>query len=174
MTKAQIAPTGTAIDPTAEGQTRVLRDALGRFATGIAVITIDGPEGPMGFTANSFSSVSLDPALVLWSPAKSSVRYPYFLAAKHYAIHILAVSQYDLIARFVRGGLGFENLPHSLNPEGVPLLPGALARFECRQHATHDGGDHQIIVGQVLRFAMQDGAPLLFSQGAYGGFVHNG
>ncbi len=153
---------------------RVLRDALGRFATGVTVVTVPGPEGPMGFTANSFASVSLDPALVLWSPAKASSRYAQFATASHYAIHVLGVEQYDLSRRFVRNGIGFDGLPPETNAEGVPLLPNTLARFECQHHASHDGGDHQIIVGRVIRFALREGAPLVFSQGAYGGFVHSG
>lgn len=165
--------TETTLPPDA-AHARALRDALGRFATGVTVITIAGPDGPMGFTANSFASVSLDPALVLWSPAKSSLRYPYFAAAQHYAIHILGVAQLDLGARFARGGAGFAGLAYQTSPEGVPVVPDTLARFECHQHATHDGGDHLIIVGRVLRFTLTDGAPLVFSQGAYGGFVHGG
>lgn len=165
--------TETTLPPDA-AHARALRDALGRFATGVTVITIAAPDGPMGFTANSFASVSLDPALVLWSPAKSSLRYPHFANAQHYAIHILGVGQFDLASRFVRGGAGFDGLPYQTSPEGVPVLPDTLARFECHQHATHDGGDHLIIVGRVLRFALNDGAPLVFSQGAYGGFVHGG
>jgi flavin reductase (DIM6/NTAB) family NADH-FMN oxidoreductase RutF len=150
---------------------RVFRDALGRFATGVTVVTIAGPEGPMGFTANSFSSLSLDPALVLWSPAKASARYPYFAAAPHYAIHILGQHQSDLPARFSRGGPGFDAIDWHLNTEGVPVLPGALARFDCAQHATHDGGDHLIIVGQVLRLALEEGEPLVFANGRFGGFT---
>lgn len=149
---------------------RALRDALGRFATGVTIVTTTGPEGPMGFTANSFASVSLDPALVLWSPARSSSRFATFAAAKHYAIHILARDQMPLIGRFARGGAGFDGLDVAVNTEGVPLIPDALARFECEQHATHDGGDHLIVVGRVLRFSQTSGAPLVFSQGAYGGF----
>lgn len=150
---------------------RVFRDALGRFATGVTVVTIPGPDGPMGFTANSFSSLSLDPALVLWSPAKSSLRFPFFAAATHYAIHILGQHQSDLPARFSRGGQGFDGLDWQTNAEGVPTLPGALARFDCVQHATHDGGDHLIIVGQVLRLALEEGAPLVFANGRFGGFT---
>lgn len=150
--------------------TRDLRDALGRFATGVAVITIMTRDGPMGFTANSFASVSLDPPLVLWSPARASTRFPYFAAASHYAIHILGAEQMDLSRRFVRGGAGFDHLPHDRNAEDVPILPGTLARLECRQRTTHDGGDHLIIVGQVLRSTFRDGPPLVFSQGAYGRF----
>ena len=149
---------------------RAFRDALGRFATGITVITIDTLEGPMGFTANSFASVSLVPALVLWSPAKSSTRFPYYAAARHYAIHVLGAEQADLSRRFVKGGTGFDGLTRETNAEGVPVIPGTLARFECEQHATHDGGDHLIVVGRVIRASVRGGGPLVFSQGAYGRF----
>jgi flavin reductase (DIM6/NTAB) family NADH-FMN oxidoreductase RutF len=150
---------------------RVFRDALGRFATGVTLVTIDGPDGPMGFTANSFSSLSLDPALVLWSPAKASQRYPFFASAKHYSIHVLGQDQVELPARFSGGGPGFKGLDWRPNAEGVPTLPGALARFDCAQHATHDGGDHLIIVGQVLRLALEEGEPLVFAKGRFGSFA---
>ncbi|MDG1281579.1 MAG: flavin reductase family protein [Pseudorhodobacter sp.] len=150
---------------------RAFRDALGRFATGIAVITTQTADGPVGFTANSFASVSLDPPLVLWSPAKSSARYPVFAEAQHYTIHILGADQADLCLRFVRGGAGFEGLRTETNAEGTPIIPGTLARFDCAQSATHDGGDHLIVVGRVLRAAATAGDPLVFSQGAYGAFT---
>jgi flavin reductase (DIM6/NTAB) family NADH-FMN oxidoreductase RutF len=150
---------------------RAFRDALGRFATGIAVITTQTADGPVGFTANSFASVSLDPPLVLWSPAKSSARYPVFAAAQHYTIHILGADQADLCLRFVRGGAGFDGLHTEINAEGTPVIPGTLARFDCAQSATHDGGDHLIVVGRVLRAASTAGDPLVFSQGAYGVFL---
>ena len=147
---------------------RNLRDALGRFATGITLITTQTDQGPAGFTANSFASVSLDPALVLWSAARASARFPIFSAAKAYSIHILAQDQSDLAARFVRGGAGFDGLHTGTSVDGSPIFTQALARFDCHQHSLHDGGDHLIIVGRVIRFALQDGAPLLFSQGKYG------
>jgi flavin reductase (DIM6/NTAB) family NADH-FMN oxidoreductase RutF len=150
---------------------RVFRDALGRFATGVTLVTIEGPDGPMGFIANSFASLSLDPALVLWSPAKASQRYPFFATARHYAIHVLGQNQADLPARFSRGGQGFAGLDWQGNDEGVPVLPGAIARFDCVQHATHDGGDHLIIVGHVLRLALEEGEPLVFAKGRFGGFT---
>jgi len=153
---------------------RAFRDALGRFATGIAVITTQGPDGPVGFTANSFASVSLDPPLVLWSPAKSSLRFAIFAAAQHYTIHILAADQANLCHRFVRGGAGFDGLQPQITAEGVPVIPGALARFDCAQHACHDGGDHLIVVGRVLRCAASDDAPLVFSRGTYGSFIPKG
>ena len=150
---------------------RDFRDALGRFATGITIVTIATCDGPMGFTANSFASVSLDPPLVLWSPARSSSRFPFYAAARHYAIHVLGAEQEDLSKRFARGGTGFDGLAHEQGVNGVPVIPGALARFDCVQVATHDGGDHLIIVGRVLRAEARDGQPLIFSQGAIGRFA---
>ena len=153
---------------------RAFRDALGRFATGVTVVTIAGSDGPMGFTANSFAAVSLDPPLVLWSPARSSQRFPFYAEARHYSIHVLSEDQRDWMMRFVRGGAGFDGLPHDLNAEAVPVIPGALARFDCEHHASHDGGDHLIIVGRVLRAAFTDAAPLVFAKGRYGSFTPQG
>lgn len=150
---------------TAATDTRAYRDALGRFATGVTVVTAQGPDGPLGFTANSFASVSMNPRLVLWSPARSSSRFGVFSAADHYAIHVLADHQGDLCHRFAKGDAGFADLAHDVNPQGVPVLPGVLARFDCARHAAHDGGDHLIVVGRVLSFDLAPGLPLLFSQG---------
>ncbi|MDX5359025.1 MAG: flavin reductase family protein [Rhodobacterales bacterium] len=150
---------------------RAFRNALGRFATGVALVTVAGPQGPVGFLVNSFASVSMDPPLVLWSPARTSSRFGHFENAQHYAIHILAQTHDDWMPRFARDGAGFEGLPHEVNPEGVPVIASALARFDCKRHAAHDGGDHLIIVGRVLRAAMTEGAPLVFSQGRYGQFT---
>nr|WP_103334304.1 flavin reductase family protein [Pseudotabrizicola formosa] len=150
---------------------RAFRDALGRFATGVTVVTCAAATGPLGFTANSFAAVSLDPPLVLWSPAKSSSRFLPFAQAQHYAIHVLDLAHAEWLPRFSRDGAGFDGLGHDLNAQGVPLIHGALARFECAQHATHDGGDHLIVVGRVLRAAYREGMPLVFSQGVYGQFA---
>ena len=147
----------------------LLREALGRFATGVTVVTVATPQGPVGITANSFTSVSLDPPLVLWCPARASRRFAFFGQAPHFAIHVMAMEQRDLARGFASGAGGFEAEAHS--PEGVPLLPGALARFDCALHAAHDGGDHSIVVGRVLRTELRDGAPLVFAGGAFGGFA---
>ncbi len=147
---------------------RQLREALGRFATGVTVVTAATPQGAVGITANSFTSVSLDPALVLWCPARASRRFPAFADAAHFAIHVLGAEQRDLANSFAAGAGAFDPVAHS--PEGVPLLPGVLARFDCALHAAHDGGDHSIVVGRVLRTELRDGAPLVFAGGAYGGF----
>ncbi len=165
MTTAGFAP---------ESDLRAFRHALGRFATGVTVITAVGPDGPMGFTANSFAALSLDPPLVLWSPARASSRFAVFSTAQAFAIHVLAEDQAGIGARFVRGGAGFDGLDQVANADGVPVLTDALARFDCTLHATHDGGDHLIVVGRVGRVIYRDGAPLVFSQGSYGGFLAQG
>lgn len=153
------------------GNARHYRDALGHFATGVTVVTIMGPEGPMGFTASSFSSLSLDPPLVLWSPAKSARRFAHFAGAPHYAIHVLRRDQADWPARFARGGAGFEGIAWQRNAHGVPVLPQALVRFDCARRDAHDGGDHVIIVGQVLRLVLEEGEPLVAVRGRFGGFA---
>ena len=150
---------------------RAFRDALGRFATGVCVVTCATPDGPLGITVNSFASVSLDPPLVLWSPARASRRFDAFEGADHFAIHVMGEGQFDLSHRFARDGCAFEGLDWSAGPGGAPLLPGCLARFACARHAVHEGGDHAIVVGRVLSAAFRDGAPLLFNAGAYGRFT---
>jgi flavin reductase (DIM6/NTAB) family NADH-FMN oxidoreductase RutF len=150
---------------------RAFRNALGFFATGVTLVTIAGPEGPMGFVANSFSSLSIDPPLVMWAPAKSAHRFPYYAAAQHFAIHVLGADQGPLVHHFHRGSGSFAEIDHSVNAQGVPLLNDALARFECSQYAVHDGGDHLIVVGEVTRIAGQDGTPLVFAKGQFGQFV---
>ena len=150
---------------------RDFRDALGRYATGVTVVTTQTSLGPLGITANSFASVSLDPPLVLWSPARASRRFDAFAAASHYCIHVLGAEQMDLCNRFSTDGLDFDGLDWSENAQGAPILPECLARFECERTAAHDGGDHLIVVGRVLAFAHRLGAPLVFSGGAYGGFT---
>lgn len=150
---------------------RAFRDALGRFATGVTIVTTDAPDGPLGITANSFASVSLDPPLVLWSPAKASRRFPAFDAATRYAIHILAEDQTNVCGRFSKDGYDFDGLAWHRGPDNVPLIDGCLARFDCERVAAHDGGDHLIIVGRVLAAEMRDGAPLLFASGRYGRFT---
>ncbi len=99
-------------------------------------------------TVNSFASVSLDPPLVLWSPAKSSSRHAAFIGAEYFAIHVLGADQDHLSTAFTRGGSGFDGIEVRFNDEGVPVLPGTLARFECLQQAQHDAGDHTIIIGR--------------------------
>lgn len=160
-------------DPRAQGG-QALRAALGRYATGVTVVTTEAADGPVGITVNSFTSLSLDPPLVLWCPAVASARYAVFAAARHYAIHVLAADQLDICRRFARDGRDFSGLDVEPTPEGAPALPGTLARFDCAAEALHPGGDHAILVGHVLRAVTRPGDPLLFWGGRYGDFLHHG
>ena len=135
------------------------------------MITCDTEDGPLAITANSFSSLSLDPPLVLWSPAKTSRRFPPFEAAENYAIHILSADQYELCKAFARDGTAFDGIAWTKGANGVPLIENCLARFECTRHATHDGGDHVIIVGEVTQVETNEGDPFVFSKGSYGRFT---
>jgi flavin reductase (DIM6/NTAB) family NADH-FMN oxidoreductase RutF len=150
---------------------RAFRAALGHYATGVTVVTAEGPEGPVAMTANSFTSLSLDPPLVIWCPARQSRRFAVLTAAAHFAIHVLAADQLDLSLRFARSGGDFDGLAPGRTPEGAPALAGVLARFDCARHACHDGGDHAIVVGRVIRASYRDGSPLLFWGGVYGDFL---
>lgn len=143
------------------------RNALGSFATGVTIITTRTAAGePIGLTANSFNSVSLDPPLVLWSQAVASSRSAAFTSAKHYAINVLSSDQLELSERFVASG-GFEGLAFDEGLGGVPLLRGSCAIFECSSEARHPGGDHVIYIGRVERFHRADGEPLAFHAGRY-------
>lgn len=160
----------TAFTPSKENE-RALRDALGNFATGVTIVTCATPSGPLGIAANSFASVSLDPPLVLWSPARASRRFPAFEAAERYAIHVLGEDQAHVCRQFASEGHNFNGLDWAEGPDGVPLINDCLSRFDCTRVAAHDGGDHVIIVGQVNSVKVRAGAPLLFSSGRYGRFT---
>ena len=148
--------------------TRLLRDAFGRFATGITVISTKTDDGVIGMTANSFSSLSLAPALVMWSPGINSSRFKHFSHAKHFAIHVLSDQQKDICEAFAKNGYAFGDIQHNLNDHGVPLIDKCLARFECRHVATHPAGDHVIVVGQVNNAQLSVDKPLAFFSGKYG------
>ncbi len=150
---------------------RAFRNALGQFVTGVTVVTCATNDGPIGITANSFASVSLDPPLVLWSPAKDSQRYPFFMATERFAIHVLRRDQGAICRGFARSADAFDTAEWRESPEGVPLIEGCLARFECSTEAQHDAGDHSIVVGRVLRVTTQPGEPLIFAAGVFGAFT---
>ena len=151
---------------------RELRDAFGLFATGVAVVTAVRPDGtPVGVTANSFASVSLEPPLLLWCLASGSSAAPAFTHAAPFAVHILAHHQLDLALNFARRtGDKFDAEHHWRNKPQPPHLAEALCRFDCRLHAVHPGGDHLIIVGEVLHIAHAPGTPLAFHGGRFGNF----
>lgn len=152
-------------DPSADATG--FRTALGCFTTGVTLVTTDSPEGPVGIVANSFTSVSLDPPLVLWCPAKASRRFEHFAGSRRFAIHVLASDQRDIAAAFSKSKTAFDDVTWSKSHCGMPLLDGALATFECNLHSDHDAGDHKIIVGEVTKCHRRPGKALIFHNGQY-------
>ncbi len=151
---------------------RAFRSALGSFATGVTVVTArDAGGAPVGITANSFASVSLDPPLVLWSPARASRRFAAFTGAEAFAIHVLAADQQAVCDAFVRAAQGFGGVAWAEGPGGLPLLDGCLSRLICGREAVLDAGDHAIVLGRVREAQRRDGRPLVFQGGRYGQFL---
>ncbi|MEM6988013.1 MAG: flavin reductase family protein [Pseudomonadota bacterium] len=144
---------------------RDLRSAFSRFATGVTLVTASSPSGPIGITVNSFASVSLDPALVSFSLANDGGRTQSFLAAEHYAIHVLDASQLETCRAFVSSINAFATCDSTPNQHGVPVLHDALATFECRRHATYPGGDHTIVLAEIERYRWREGDALGFFGG---------
>lgn len=145
------------------------RNALGRFATGVTIVTTaDGEGRRFGVTANSYNSVSLDPPLVLWSLARTSGSMAAFEKCEAFAIHILGAHQEDLAMRFAsRGEDKFAGLDTHPGHGGVPLFDDCVAHFECVTENRFEGGDHIIFLGRVVRFETGEREPLLFHRGAF-------
>lgn len=152
---------------------RALRSAFGRFGTGVTVITTQTAHGPLGMTANSFSSISLEPPLVLWSAALRSKRHDAFAQAPAFCIHILSEHQQVLASHFASQGHDFSGFDWHAGPDGAPQLTGCLAAFHCTRFAVHPAGDHSMIVGEVKHASEcpGQGAGLLFDQGRFGTFT---
>jgi flavin reductase (DIM6/NTAB) family NADH-FMN oxidoreductase RutF len=150
--------------------TRALRNTLGRFATGVTIVTaIDADGHPVGLTVNSFSAVSLQPPLVLWCLDNGSHNLAAFRQASHHAINVLAAGQIDLSNRFATWPVDrFAGLCWRAGAGGAPLLEGCCASFEVANDTCHAGGDHTIFVGRVVNFGeTPELAPLLFHAGQY-------
>lgn len=145
------------------------RSALGSFPTGVTIITTHAPGGgDIGLTVNSFSSVSLDPPLVLWSLSARSGSRAAFTDAEYFVIHILSAQQQDLAARFARkDGDRFAGLELSRGPGGTPMIDGCAARFVCKRAHQYEGGDHIIIVGEVVALERFERPALAFHGGKY-------
>ena len=158
--------------PTAD-TTDALRRAFGRFGTGVTLVTVQTDHGPLGMTANSFSSVSLTPPLVTWSAAISSKRHDAFAEASKFAIHILRAGQRDIAEVFATRGDGFDHCDWTHGPNGAPTLDDCLASFHCDTFAIHPAGDHSLILGQITHaaFDSDEAAPaLMFEQSRFGAF----
>lgn len=146
------------------------RSALGRFATGVTIITtVDGQGRRYGVTANSYNSVSLDPPLVLWSLAKTSRSLDAFMACEAFAIHILSAAQEELAMRFASRGDAdkFAGLHVREGHGGVPLFDECAAHLECLTENRFEAGDHIIFLGRVVNFERCDSDPLIFHDGRF-------
>jgi 3-hydroxy-9,10-secoandrosta-1,3,5(10)-triene-9,17-dione monooxygenase reductase component len=148
---------------------RALRTALGRFATGVTVITcLDAQGVRVGLTANSFSALSLDPPLVLWSLRQSSPSLPAFRSASHFAVNVLGEAQVEVSRRFASPASDkFGDGTWAAGQGGAPVLTGCPAVFECATVSLQDAGDHLLFIGRVLQFSEAPIAPLLFQSGHY-------
>jgi flavin reductase len=149
------------------------RATVGAFPTGVTVVTTRGEEHAYGMTANAFSSVSLDPPLVLVCVMSHSEGSEHIERNNCFAVNVLHAEQEPLSRYFAsrdrpRGRDAFREVPHRLGASGSPLLDGAIAHLDCRLHASHDAGDHQIFIGEVLEIAYDpEGTPLVFHAGQY-------
>ena len=172
MTKAKEA--GMLESGAPQGNADAFRRALGHFSTGVTIITAASDGGRAGITANSFNSVSLDPPLVLWSVKKTSTSWPVFAAARSFAVNVLASGQAQLASQFARSGTDkFKGVAWTPGATGAPLLANVTAQFECARRVEYEGGDHLIVVGEVIYFARFDRRPLVFTQGRFSLAVDN-
>jgi flavin reductase (DIM6/NTAB) family NADH-FMN oxidoreductase RutF len=155
---------GPTVDP------QVLRDVLGHFASGVTVVTAHTAEGPIGFTCQSFSSLSLDPPLVVFAPARTSRTWPQLRDIGRFCVNVLAEDQSEVSARFARSGTDrFAGISWAASPSGSPVLDGVVAWIDCGLWAEYDGGDHTLVAARVLDLAADPGRrPLLFHRGSYG------
>ena len=157
--------------PRAQHDARDFRNALGCFPTGVCLVTTLGPDGrPAGLTINSFSSVSLDPPMILWSLARTASSAPVFRDAEYFVINILGVQDQALSSHFAKSGPDkFAAFAARFQPGlgGAPTLQGAVATFECHSRHRYYGGDHIIVIGVVERYAHSDGRPVVFHRGRY-------
>ena len=149
---------------------RTLRDALGCFATGVTVVTcLDAAGEPVGLTANSFTSLSLDPPLLLVCVAKAAASAAALAGASDFAVNVLQTGQQPASITFsTRVENRFGCTEWSVGEHGAPVLMESLSVFECRRHAVHDGGDHFILIGEVVKASFEPGLdPLLYFRGRY-------
>lgn len=151
---------------------KALRNAWGQYPTGVTIVTARDPGGnPIGLTASSFVSVSIEPPLISWNLGRSSSQFQRFAGLEAFAVHVLHAGQADLAMTFASSSADkFGGLQLASGMGGVPLLDDWQALFQCRTHATHEAGDHLIIIGEVLDFATREGRQaLVYYRGGFGG-----
>lgn len=150
----------------------VMRDVLGHFVSGIVVVTAVGADGPLGFTCQSFASLSLDPPLVSLAPARTSATWPQIRAVGEFCVNVLAAGQEDVSGGFARSSTvvdKFAGVAWTPGPSGAPVLKGVSAWIDCVLWAEYGGGDHTIAVGRVLDLGAEPSRPaLLYYRGRYG------
>lgn len=158
-----------ALQPVNVENPREIRNLLGQFATGVTVITTRSKQGrKVGMTANSFSSLSLDPPLILWSLSKTAPSLSDFVEAEHFAIHMLAQEHHFLSGHFAKASVDkFAGIAHRDSDVGVPILEDVLATLVCRNVTQYEGGDHLIFIGQIEQYQQRQGEPLVFHAGKY-------
>ena len=149
---------------------RVMRDVLGHFASGVTVVTAIGPDGPIGFTCQSFSSLSLDPPLVAFAPSRTSTTWPRLRDVGRFCVNVLAEDQSHLSQQFARSGTDkYAGVAWARSPHGSPVLNGVVAWIDSEVWAEYEGGDHTIVVGRVLDLGADEArSPLVFHRGGYG------
>lgn len=151
--------------------TSIFKKAMGQFPTGVTITTAYDADGQVaGMTASAFCSVSLDPLLVLMCPAKNAECYPALTEATFFSIHLLGADQAALAWQFAKSGVDkSQGIAWEKGPQGAPKIPGTLAYLECRHHAVYDGGDHGILVGEVVSLELDDAqVPLAYCQSQLG------
>ncbi|MGN9714451.1 flavin reductase family protein [Acinetobacter variabilis] len=152
-----------------EADTKQLRGLLGQFATGVTVVTTTGQDGrKVGMTANSFTSVSLEPPLILWNIAKTATNLDDFRKCEHFAINILNEQQEQTSNHFAKSAADkFNSIDQVEDVLGIPVLSDALATLVCKNYQWVEAGDHYIILGQIEHCSINSGKPLLFHNGKY-------
>lgn len=151
-----------------EDDLRAYRKALGNFSTGVAVVAAAHDDAPIGMTINSFGSVSLEPACILWNIGEDAACFDAFCQVKRFAMHVLTANQQAIAERFADSTEGkFSSVDWRYDDDGVPVISGCLARFQCRSSGLQCIGDHRIIFGAVQHYSLAQGSPLVFAQGQY-------
>jgi len=146
-----------------------LRNAFGRFATGVTIVTTSNPDGtPIGMTVNSFTSLSLDPPMLLWCIGKSAGLFDLYMNSSNFCVHVLADGQQDLAMTFATRDVDrFADVKYQRDSNQLPLLGGCLGRFSCTTQNKVDAGDHVILVGAIDDYEIGDGDPLIFYGGKF-------
>ncbi|WP_227998944.1 flavin reductase family protein [Nocardia australiensis] len=153
-----------------------MRRSMGRFTTGVAVVSADDGSGePSAMTISSLTSISLEPAILLVSLTQGSRTTDAVEGSGRFAVSILSSRQEALARRFAtRGGARFDGMPYDVSQSGLPLIQDALTQLECRVHTAHDIGDHRVFYGEVTDMRWRDGTGLVFYSGRFGDFLDFG